>query len=236
MVFKSTLLRTLSLAFVASFVLLILDACSNDMERGEQALEIGDYARAQKSFARVLDKNPKDFEARYGSALAHYGIAEEEERAGRSNALLWRNSYEEFRILWHVDSSETVRPMYSNCLFYLARATLAENPRADVMNLLAQSVKLDPTNYFSLNLQALLYESLGYKKRSEETFIYIVTKFPKFAEAYFNLGNLYWKRGDIEDAWDIWSMGLENVPQNDDLLYWTAVAEDSLKARANGDH
>ena len=59
-----------------------------------------------------------------------------------------------------------------------------------------------------------------------------MTKNPKFASAYLNLGNIYWTEGDIESAWDIWSMGHEALPENAGLARWTAVAEDSLKALA----
>ena len=54
----------------------------------------------------------------------------------------------------------------------------------------------------------------------------------KQIDAFLNLGNIYWTEGDIESAWDIWSMGHEALPENAGLARWTAVAEDSLKALA----
>jgi chorismate mutase len=60
----------------------------------------------------------------------------------------------------------------------------------------------------------------------------ILSKNPNFAPAYSNLGNLYWELGDIEDAWDIWSMGSIQFPQNSHLKRWTKIAEDSLKSSA----
>ena len=48
--------------------------------------------------------------------------------------------------------------------------------------------------------------------------------------AYINLGNIYWDEGDVEAAWDTWSAGLQKAPTNRSLIYWTQVAEDSLKS------
>ena len=138
----------------------------------------------------------------------------------------------EFRILSRVDSSGRISGTYSTSLFYLARATLASNAHADVLPLLDKSIALDSANYFSYNLKALVLGNLGRTEEAKKIFVFIVTKNPKFASAYLNLGNIYWSEGDIESAWDIWSMGHEAVPENAGLARWTTVAEDSLKALA----
>jgi hypothetical protein len=65
---------------------------------------------------------------------------------------------------------------------------------------------------------------------AKKIYAYIVTKEPKFASAYVNLGNLYWNAHDYESAWDIWSMGRDALPQDAVLAKWTRIAEDSLKA------
>ena len=101
-----------------------------------------------------------------------------------------------------------------------------------MLPLLDKSIALDSANYFSYNLKALVLGNLGRTEEAKKIFIFIVTKNPKFASAYLNLGNIYWSEGDIESAWDIWSMGHEALPENAGLAHWTTVAEDSLKALA----
>ena len=61
----------------------------NRVSRGNDALRIGDYARAVNNFSAVLDDNPLDRDARYGLALSYYAIAEEKERikAGINNRI-----------------------------------------------------------------------------------------------------------------------------------------------------
>lgn len=208
-------------------------ACvEDDVARGNEALRIGDYDRAVANFSKALDMQPANRDARYGLALAYYSIAEESEHLKVPVLDTWQRAVNEFRILSRVDSSGRISGTYSTSLFYLARATLASNAHADVLPLLDKSIALDSANYFSYNLKALVLGNLGRTEEAKKIFVFIVTKNPKFASAYLNLGNIYWSEGDIESAWDIWSMGHEAVPENAGLARWTTVAEDSLKALA----
>ena len=226
-------IRLLSAAggLVAIFIAMVLCACNgNDMNRGDDALRIGDYDRAVTNFSKVLDKEPANRDARYGLAIAYYAIAEDRERLREKTLESWERTVREFKILSVVDSSDKIKPMYSTALFYLARAMLAENAQAKVLPLLDLSITLDQENYFSYNLKALILTSLGETDEAKKIYAYIVTREPKFASAYVNLGNLYWNAHDYESAWDIWSMGHEALPQDAVLAKWTRVAEDSLKA------
>ena len=224
------MLGALELLFAILFAT-VLSACNgSDLSRGDDALRIGDYKRAAKNFSRVLDKDPANRDARYGLAIAYYAIAEDKERLRVSTLAFWERTVREFKILSVVDTSEKSKPMYSTSLFYLARAMLAENAQAKVLPLLDQSIKLDPENYFSYNLKALILAGQGNTEEAKKIYAYIVTREPKFASAYVNLGNLYWNAHDYESAWDIWSMGHEALPQDAVLAKWTRVAEDSLKA------
>ena len=220
----------MKLAFVMVFAAFLCACNGNDMNRGDEALRIGDYKRAAKNFSKVLDKDPANRDARYGLAIAYYAIAEDKERLRVSTLAFWERTVREFKILSVVDTSGKSKPMYSTSLFYLARAMLAQNAQAKVLPLLDKSIQLDPENYFSYNLKALILAGQGDTDEAKKIYAYIVTREPKFASAYVNLGNLYWNAHDYESAWDIWSMGHEVLPQDAVLAKWTRIAEDSLKA------
>lgn len=210
-----------------------LCACvDEDVSRGNAALRIGDYDRAISSFNKALDQDPAHRDARYGLALAYFAVAESEEQLGSVTFESWSRTAREFEILSQVDSSGKIDANYSSCLFYLARATMMKNGKTDVLHLLDRSLQLDSLNYFSYNLKALILAGLGRQEEAKKIFIYIVTKEPKFASAYLNLGNIYWGEGDVESAWDIWSMGHEALPKDGALARWTKVAEDALKNKA----
>lgn len=211
-------------------VALCLCACvDDDVNRGNVALRIGDYNRAISNFSRALDQDPGHRDARYGLALAYYAVAENHEHLKNPTYELWERAVQEFEILSRVDESGSINGNFSNSLFYLARATLDKSPKTDVVPLLDRSIMLDSLNFFSMNLKALILDHRGQSEDARKIFIYVVTKEPKFASAYVNLGNSYWNEGDVESAWDIWSLGHEALPDDRVLAHWTKVAEDSLK-------
>lgn len=216
-----------------AFALLLAACVENDVRRGNDALRIGDYDRAVISFNKALDADPANRDARYGLALSYYAIAEASERLRIPTFDLWSQAAKEFRILSNIDSSGKINANYSTCLFYLARAALKRDASADVMPMLDQSIQLDSLNYFSYNLKALILAKSDIPdnlKTAKNIYIHIITHDPDFVSAYINLGNMYWDEGDVEAAWDTWSAGLQKSPKNQSLIYWTHVAEDSLKA------
>ena len=216
-----------------AFALLLAACVENDVRRGNDALRIGDYDRAVISFNKALDADPANRDARYGLALSYYAIAEASERLRIPTFDLWSQAAKEFRILSNIDSSGKINANYSTCLFYLARAALKRDASADVMPMLDQSIQLDSLNYFSYNLKALILAESDIPdnlKTAKNIYIHIITHDPDFVSAYINLGNMYWDEGDVEAAWDTWSAGLQKSPKNQSLIYWTHVAEDSLKA------
>ena len=213
---------------------MFFSACVNDdVRRGNDALRIGDYDRAVENFSNALDADPINRDARYGLALSYYAKAEETEHLNTPTFDLWNKTASEFKILSKIDSSGRIDANYSTCLFYLARAPIAQSASANVIPLLDKSIQLDSLNFFSYNLKALILANHGNRddiETAKKIFIHIVTNEPQFVSAYVNLGNIYWDEGDVESAWDTWSAGLERAPKNQALVYWTQVAEDSLKS------
>ena len=103
---------------VAILFVALLCACNgNDMNRGDEALRIGDYDRAIANFSKVLDREPANRDARYGLAIAYYAIAEDKERLKENTLALWERTTREFKILSVIDSSDKVTPLYSTALF-----------------------------------------------------------------------------------------------------------------------
>ena len=218
---------------VLLFTFLLMSCVNDDIKRGNDALRIGDYERAIANFSRALDVEPANRDARYGLALSYYAEAEAADRVNDSSFYRWSRTAREFKILSVLDSSGSIDANYSTCLFYLARATLNHDASANVLPLLNKSIQLDSLNYFSYNLKGLILARSnvpGDLNGAKNIFIHIVTREPGFVSAYINLGNIYWEEGDVEAAWDTWSAGLQKAPTNSSLIYWTQVAEDSLKS------
>ena len=227
------MLRRVCYIGVLLFTLSLMSCVNDDIKRGNDALRIGDYERAITNFSKALDVEPANRDARYGLALSFYAEAEQADRFNDSSFVRWSRAAREFKILYGLDSSGSIDANYSTCLFYLARATLNQDASANVLPLLDKSISLDSLNYFSYNLKGLILARSsvpGNLNSAKNIFIHIVTREPGFISAYINLGNIYWEEGDVESAWDTWSAGLQKAPTNSSLIYWTQVAEDSLKS------
>ncbi|SHL06299.1 Tetratricopeptide repeat-containing protein [Fibrobacter sp. UWOV1] len=227
------MLRRVCYIGVLLFTLSLMSCVNDDIKRGNDALRIGDYERAIANFSKALDVEPANRDARYGLALSYYADAEQADRFNDSSFVRWSRAAREFKILYGLDSSGSIDANYSTCLFYLARATLGHDASANVLPLLNKSIDLDSLNYFSYNLKGLILSRSnvpGDQNSAKNIFIHIVTREPGFISAYINLGNIYWEEGDVESAWDTWSAGLQKAPTNSSLIYWTQVAEDSLKS------
>ena len=218
---------------IVLFAFFLMSCVKEDIKRGNDALRIGDYERAIANFSKALDVEPANRDARYGLALSYYAEAEQADRFNDSSFDRWNRTAREFKILYGLDSSGSIDANYSTCLFYLARATLNHDASANVLPILDKSIALDSLNYFSYNLKGLILarsRAPGDLNSAKNIFIQIVTREPGFISAYINLGNIYWEEGDVESAWDTWSAGLQKAPTNNALIYWTQVAEDSLKS------
>lgn len=224
------LVKRKKLRFLLLFCALSVAGCRSSLELGNEALRIGDFDRAARKFSEALDENPANRDARYGLALSLFGKAEAAEKVGNHSVKLWMRTLTEFRILSNIDSS-VAKKMHSSALFYLARARTLENPQSKILGILNESLALDSTNYFSWNLKALALQGAGDAEGAKKIFSWIISENPDFSPAYSNLGNLYWEAGNVEDAWDIWSIGSLRFPENHHLEFWTRVAEDSLNVR-----
>lgn len=219
------------------FFALCLAGCGSSdwRERGQAALQVGDYARAQACWSHVLDASPADVEARTGFAMAVFSEAQEREREHGQADAVWEASLSAFRILLRLDSSETARALASTTLFQVSRRRLSAERSADAARLLHEAVRLDSANWFAWNLLALANENLGQDERAQALYEQILVRQPTFVTAYINLGNLQWRRGQIGEAWESWSLGLEQDSTNAYLQQWTARAEEELRRAALAD-
>lgn len=217
------------LAFVLSLI-----ACSEkDLKnRGNSAMMVGDFARAKQAWSALLDIDPANKDARTGLAMTLFAEARNREQAQENTASLWDSCANEFAILLKMDSSTTVRGMASTVLFHQAHAWIGKELFAKARMALEHSIKLDSANGFSWNLLGLAWEEIGDTARARESYETGIARQPSLVACYVNLGNLHWRSRRIVDAWEFWSMGLEQDSSNSYLLYWKAKAERKLEEQA----
>lgn len=225
--------RTLATLFVVALALSACrqDACQSPEERtrGREALRMGDTERAQRAWNLVLDACPADPEARAGLAMSLYAAAEEREDEGLQADSAWWEAARALRLLLRVDSTSAHRSLAATSLFQVARRRLAADQPQNAVRLLQEALRLDSLDWYSWNLLALAQENLGQEETAIRIYERIIVENPPFVDAYVNLGNLFWRRGAAQDAWEYWSLGLEQDSANAYLQYWTGLAETKLQ-------
>ncbi len=217
------------LAFALSLV-----ACSERelKSRGNSAMMVGDFARAKQAWSALLDLDPADKDARTGFAMTLFAEARSREQAQENAATLWDSCANEFAILLKMDSSTTVRGMASTALFHQAHAWIGKEQFAKARRALDQSIQLDSANGFSWNLLGLSWEGIGDTAQAREAYETGIARQPSLVACYVNLGNLHWRSKRIVEAWEFWTMGLEQDSGNSYLQYWKAEAERKLEEQA----
>jgi len=215
-------------------VCLVLFGCRDSELRqaGKDALRVGDYGRAAKSWSQVLDGNPADAEARYGYAMSLFKAARQLDRDHRNSNEAWDSCAHEFHILLRLDSSASVRSMASTSLFQVARQRIVDDRFEDARDILGDAIKLDSTDWFAWNLHGLVEEGLGKPEAAKNIYEWIIAHNPDFIAAYINLGNLDWSEHRYGESWDDWSLGLERDSTNTYLKDWVQRAGNKLKEEA----
>ena len=87
---------------------------------------------------------------------------------------------------------------------------------------MAIHLKPDPHFYNSLGVS---YGFSGKTKEAQEAFKQAIALDPEFADAYFNLGRVYWDQKRWSDVEEIWRRGLEKNPRHALLKKWLEALE-----------
>ena len=87
-----------------------------------------------------------------------------------------------------------------------------------------EAAKINPDNLNNLFNLALTYSKTGQTHESEVIFLQIVEADPGYSSAYFNLGNLMFKRSKYEEAISYFTLAHQYNPTNKLILYNRALA------------
>lgn len=218
-------------------LLLLLSSCQEqDMRsRGQKSMELGDYARARQAWSALLDQNPADANARRGLAMTLFAEARSKEEQMLDASSLWDSCTAEFQILLRLDSSVTIRGMASTALFHQAHGLVEKEQHGRARKSLQHALALDSLNGFAWNLLGLAWEDAGDTAKARLAYERGISFQSSLVACYVNLGNLHWRAGRSKDAWEFWSLGLEQDSTNSYLRYWRDRALQNLEEKALGD-
>lgn len=194
------------------------------MEKGEACLALGDYAMAIQFFSRVAEKDPLQYAARVGlgKALIQKSAAE-----GDTAAIAYALVQLEAGRSLNPDAD--LAPLLADAHAEMARSWLHRKDTVSALGALARAVERDPKALSALNLAGIIYAKLGDADRAAALFEKALIVDSASASAHFNLGMLAWQADDVRGAHEHWLKALKALPQDEDALYWLALAEKRLR-------
>lgn len=209
-----------------SFVLLSLQCSRSDLQKGNIALELGDYELAIKFFSKILEKNPAKFEARVGLGKALLQKAND----NPSDTMLWKKAIINFEAAQSLSPTTDISMILSE--IWSKRASLLLHTSSDTvlaLEAITKAISFDPRNTQALNLAAIIYFNLGRKDKAQ-VLLKKATEIDSTDPAtIFNLGMVYWEEDSIKLAHSCWLKALKLSPEDEEFLYWFAAAERKLR-------
>ena len=219
-------MKNRSLILLLACTFLVPTGCADrSIEKGNTSLQLGDYEMAISFFQQVLRKDPRSYDARLGMGKALIQRAVDH----ADDTTSWRHA------LTHLEAARTLRPeedigsLLAEAWTVHARSLLGAGDTIEALSGLARAIEHNPGSVEPLNLAGIVYFKIGDANKAEALFRKAVDLDTEHPSGYFNLGMVYWRRGRLADARGYWLKALKLAPDDEDILYWFALAEKQLR-------
>lgn len=210
------------LAFAAMFV---LAGCGkSDLEKGSTSLALGDYPHALAAFGRAVERDPGSWRARLG-----LGQSLLQKAAAEGDSAAFAYGLVQLEACRTLQPSSDLSALLSEAYLERARALARSRDTLAALEAASRAIERNPKSPGPLNLAGILYGKRGDPAKAEALFRRALAADSGDASAHFNLGMIRWQSGDARDAHGHWLKALESLPQDEDILYWFALAESRLR-------
>lgn len=217
-------MKKVNYLFIAVLCFLIFCGQS-DLEKGAVSLSIGDYNRAITFYDQELNKRPSN-------ALAHLGLG----KALYQKAMaLKTDTISLAQAIIHIEAARTlgltgeVNGLLSSVLTGNARMKLSSGDTIGALELLTHAIEYDRSSAVPLNLTGIIYFRTGRTEKASVLFDYAIKIDTGDVSPLFNRGMIAWQQNQIETAHRYWFRALRKSPDDEEILYWFARAEKSLR-------
>jgi Flp pilus assembly protein TadD len=204
---------------------LALAACGpSDVEKGNTSLSLGDYPMALAAFGRAAEADPGSWRARLG-----LGQALLQKAAAESDSAAFAYGLVQLEACRTLHPGADLSGLLSDAYLERARALARRHDTLGALEAASKAIERNPSNPGPLNLAGILYGKRGDAAKAEALFRKALLADSADASAHFNLGMIRWQAGDARDAHAHWLKALAALPQDEDILYWFALAERKLR-------
>lgn len=203
---------------------LLFGCGTGDLDKGQACLALGDYPMAQRFFGRAVEADPRGYEARLGlgQALLQKAFAE-------SDSVALAGAFIQLEACRSLRPSAEIGGLLAEAWMDRARGLLRARDTLEALAALSKSIDRDPRDPRPVNLAGIVYGKIGEAGKADALFRKALALDSGDASAHFNLGMLRWQAGEVREAHAQWLAALKTLPDDEDILYWFALAEKKLR-------
>ncbi|MGL1934619.1 MAG: hypothetical protein OCD01_06345 [Fibrobacterales bacterium] len=207
---------------------LIAFGCSKVESDARHSLEIEDYPRAERLFSKALDSDPLNGQLRleYIESLIGSGtlyLFHPKKQAYYLDRLV-RESIIAARVALPLQKRDSL----IGVLYTKGYGLYSDKKYGKAERYLSAAHALNSKSIEVKNILALTCSKLDKSEQTIALFTELLNQHPQYISAYINLGNHYWAKGDVEEAYITWSLGIEIAPSDPYLQKWVQIAHDEL--------
>lgn len=216
-------IRTTIIGIYACAILL-MGCRSTNLTRAKVYLENGDYVSARTLYARVIMREPRNFDARYGLGMSYCAEAIFKTELGLALPMDWFEAISQLTIAALLDTGHEVRRTLAIVHYNLGACFKKNGNVDDAILRIGRAISYDSTLLKAYNLLGTLYQERGELDRAENCYRRVLIIKPDYAMAHFNLGSLCWARKEYMDAREHFVDAVALKPKNRYFESWLAKA------------
>lgn len=214
---------------LAAMITVIFGCIGNDnIRKGNACLSLGDYEMAEMFFEKTLNADPLSFEGRLGMGKALLQHVTD----NKYDTVLWKKALLNLESAMNLQPQAEISYLVSDAWFERSQIFLANNDTLGAFNALSRSIEINNKNTSAINSIGILYFRQNDADKAVYLFKQAITIDSTHSSALFNLGMALWSNNEYENARKYWLAASRFSPDDNDIIYWLAMAEKKLEESA----
>ena len=221
--------RTGGVLAILSFLIALVGCQGKQEESARRCLELGDWPRAAKLYAQILDEDPANPAARIGMARALVQKAQSQAMSDQDQPVAWEEASRELEIAQGFSSDSTLRLDWARTTYLWARSLTTHGDTTAALGRLKELLHADTRQLSARNFAAILEYRRGHARTARDLLLQNVALDSTDVPTLYNLGLLEWNENDAINAHRWWLMALRRDPHDENVLWWLVQAERKLE-------
>jgi len=209
---------------ITALVLLHYNSGSSSLKKANLLLEAGDFLGARKLYARIIDKDPKNFSAHFGLGMSYCAETIFNTELGTAKSPDWFPAIYHITIAMNIEENDQAKKTLAILYFNLGTSLNKEGNPDGAMGSIEQAVVYDSTLLKALNLLGAMYHERGNLDQAVQYYKKALAVKPDYAMAYFNLGACAWAKQEYDQSAGYFQQAVSLDPENPHFKTWLEKA------------